>query len=190
MKSHKICVGRLMANCYILFCKDSKRAVIIDPGAEPEKILAFVKKNELEVLFVINTHSHLDHAGANQAIKSVTGAEVIAHEADLPLMAKRKLPAPDKTAADEDLIRFGDEQLQVMHTPGHSPGSISLLSKDNKIYTGDLVFYGGGFGTTSLEGGSFKDLRKSVNRLVGLPKETTICPGHGPEFAANSIEEI
>jgi glyoxylase-like metal-dependent hydrolase (beta-lactamase superfamily II) len=190
MESYRICVGNLRANCYILFCEKSRKAVVIDPGAEPDKIIDFIKKNELNVLFIINTHGHLDHAGANQAIKDATGAIIIAHKEDLPLMEKRKLPVPDKTVDDRDMIDFGSEQLQVLHTPGHSPGSISLLHKSNKVYTGDLVFPYGGIGNTSLEGGSLEALRKSISKLIGHLKKATIYPGHGSEFSGSSVKEI
>ena len=133
-------VGPIMANCYILGCKETHEAVVIDPGDDADLILLKLAELKLKVKYIINTHGHFDHVGANRKMKEATGAELLIHALDAPMLGSlsqaaasfglksENSPAPDKTIDDGDIISFGKISLKVIHTPGHSPGGISLFT--------------------------------------------------------------
>lgn len=186
-----VVVGALDTNCYLFYCAESHACAIIDPGAEPGKIFAAVASLELKPALILNTHGHVDHIGANRDMKEKYGVPLYLHAADVPmlkvtehvelslLLGARDSPAPDHLLVDGDAIAVGRETLRVIHTPGHTPGSVGFLGA-GVVFSGDTLFCGG-VGRTDLEGGSWKDLDKSIReKLFVLPGETVVLPGHGP----------
>ena len=144
-------VGPIQANCYLLGCERTKEAAVIDPGGDVDKILVTLAKDKLHSVYIINTHGHFDHTGDNKRLKEVTGAKLVIHRADAPMILQQgsngtmwgmeveDSPPPDVYVEERDVITFGDISLQVLHTPGHSPGGISLLS-DKMVFVGDTLF--------------------------------------------------
>ena len=188
----KLEVGMIMANCYIVGCEKTRQAVVIDPGDEGDRILYRLADNKLTVAYIINTHGHFDHVGANKQLKEATGADLLIHEADAPMlsmlsemaesfgMAMDNSPPPDRTLKDGDKITFGDITMDVIHTPGHTPGGISLVT-DKKAFVGDTLF-AGSIGRTDFPGGDFNTLIESIQkRLFPLGDDVTVYCGHGPE---------
>ncbi|HVP89655.1 MAG TPA: MBL fold metallo-hydrolase [Terriglobales bacterium] len=186
-----VVVGALDTNCYLFYGPGSPACAIIDPGAEPGKIFAAVAALELKPALILNTHGHVDHIGANRDMKEKYGVPLYLHSADASmlkvtehvelslLLGARDSPAPDRLLVDGDEIAVGGETLRVIHTPGHTPGSVGFLAA-GVVFSGDTLFCGG-VGRTDLEGGSWKDLDKSIReRLFVLPAETIVLPGHGP----------
>ncbi len=185
-------VGPIMANCYILGCEETREAVVIDPGDDADQILLKLADLKLKVKYIINTHGHFDHVGANKKLKEATGAPLVIHEQDAPMLGhlsqaaasfglrSENSPAPDKTVEDGDVIKFGNISLKVIYTPGHSPGGISLYT-DSCVFVGDTLFQGS-IGRTDLPGGDFTTLKNSIqNKLFVLPEDTVVYTGHGPE---------
>lgn len=184
-------VGPIMANCYILGCEETKEAAVIDPGGDPERILQILNRLGLTVKLIINTHGHFDHVGANKQLKSATGAPILIHEGDAPMLSHLRSsaasfglsvedsPTADQMPADGDTLTFGRITLKVIHVPGHSPGGIALQAEDS-VFVGDTLF-SGSIGRTDLPGGNFDDLIASVRtKLFTLPDDTQVLCGHGP----------
>jgi glyoxylase-like metal-dependent hydrolase (beta-lactamase superfamily II) len=168
-------VGYLFTNCYILSCEKTKVAAIIDPGFESKKesepILEYIKQNSLLVKYIINTHGHPDHISGNITMKQATGASILIHENH-----KGRANA-DKKLREGDVIHIGNFKLVVLHTPGHTKSSISLLG-DNVIFTGDTLF-AGSIGRTDFPGGSFRDIIQSIKtKILALPDSFKVYPGH------------
>jgi hydroxyacylglutathione hydrolase len=177
MKVKSFPVGWLSTNCYVVSCEETKEAAVIDPGMESERetepILDYIKQNELKVKYIINTHGHPDHVVGNEAIKEATGAPILIHENTI-----EKVDA-DRKLHDGDVLQVGNIKLVVLHTPGHTPDGISLLT-DNAVFTGDTLF-AGSIGRTDFLGGSYKDLMQSIKtKLMCLPDSLTVYCGHGP----------
>ncbi len=185
-------VGPIMANCYILGCKETAAAVVIDPGDDVDKILLALAESKLTVKYIINTHGHFDHVGGNRQLKEATGADILIHAGDAPMLGHLKeaaasfglssdtSPAPDRLLEDGDSLSFGKLTLQVLHTPGHSPGGISLYMPGvpGAVFVGDTLF-AGSIGRTDLPGGNFDILKKSIHdKLFVLPEPVTVYPGH------------
>lgn len=176
-------VGELRTNCYIYSEPTSQDAMIIDPGADPHKILSVINKQKLHVKYIINTHGHYDHIEANRDVKAATGALIYMHPLDKPMMhlfqAWTTLPPlePDEALTDQQTFLLGKEIFTVWHTPGHSPGGISLLGNDC-VFTGDTLF-AGDIGRYDLLGSSLKELKASLTRLMTLPDACRVYPGHG-----------
>jgi len=175
--------------CYILACEESREAVIIDPCGDEDKLLALIQELQLNILFIINTHCHPDHTCGNKIIKDATHAQIIRHEADELLLqdetAKKYFnrhgfspsPPADKTVHNGDQLVFGNYALRIIHTPGHSPGSICLYV-DGNLFTGDSLFVGAA-GRVDIPGGDFSTLLESLaSKIAVLPDETIIWPGH------------
>ncbi len=186
-----VVVGILMENCYIIGCERSREGVVIDPGDDSRKILDTVARHGLSVRYVINTHGHFDHVGGNGRIVQATGAELLIHELDNAMLGRADVtaakfgleaensPQPTGFLHDGQIIAFGDHRIQVIHTPGHTPGGCSLLV-DDVVFTGDTLF-ADSVGRTDFPGGSAVALGKSIReRLLTLPDETIVYPGHGP----------
>jgi glyoxylase-like metal-dependent hydrolase (beta-lactamase superfamily II) len=186
MKIEKVVVGPLQTNCYFLW--DKSQTTIIDPGAEPEKIFSLVAS---PVSLIIATHGHPDHIGALWAIKhEFPKAKFLIHQAELPILRDaargaqevlswkiREPPIPDKFLK-EGKFSILHSQFSILHTPGHSPGSVCLLGKDH-LFTGDTLF-AQGYGRTDFSLGNEQEMIQSLKRLAQLPKNLTIYPGHGP----------
>ncbi len=189
MNIETIVVGPLQVNCYVVYDEKSRNAVVIDAGDEPDRILKFIKDNELTVKYIICTHAHFDHTGGVLKVKEKTGARIMLHVDDLEIYTRVESqgalwgfnvdqpPHPDLFVKDGDEIAVGDAKLKVMHTPGHSPGGICLLA-EGIVFTGDTVF-AGSIGRTDFYGGSIQALKISFKKVLSLPHETRILPGHG-----------
>ena len=175
--------------CYLLACEESREAVVIDPCGDEEKILALIHELQLKPLFIVNTHCHPDHTCGNKVIKKATQAQIIRHKADELLLqdpaAKEYFnrhgftpsPPADRIVLDGDQLVFGNYNLRIIHTPGHSPGSICLYA-DGNLFTGDSLFVGAA-GRVDLPGGDFTTLLESLlSKIAVLPDETIIWPGH------------
>ncbi len=188
----ELAVGPLMANCIILGCEKTKEAVVIDPGDETERILRSLADLELKVKYIINTHGHFDHVGGNRKMKDATGADILIHALDAPMLSQLSAsaaafglssedsPPPDQTVEDGETLSFGNITLKVIHTPGHSPGGISLYTNGN-VFVGDTLF-AGSIGRTDLPGGDYDTLISSIQKkLFVLGDDVRVFSGHGPE---------
>jgi hydroxyacylglutathione hydrolase len=183
MKTQVFVVGTLSTNCYVVHCRRTKAAVVIDPGfdsaSEAEQILNYVDEEGLIVKFVVDTHGHEDHVGGNRFLKKKYHAPVCIHKYDADVIDIGDDAAPANVILNEgDALEFGDAKLNVIHTPGHSLGSICLLG-EKLIFTGDTLF-AGGIGRTDFAGGSDRDMNLSLGRLQRLPESLVVYPGHGP----------
>jgi glyoxylase-like metal-dependent hydrolase (beta-lactamase superfamily II) len=187
-------VGMLVCNCSVLGDETTGEAVVIDPGDEVEKVLDVLARHNLRARYIVATHAHLDHVGGVERLQRATGAAVLMHEADLPLFEHLDvqaemlgLRAPARLEVDQFLreggtLRCGSLALEVLHTPGHSPGSLSLHLPGGqaKLFSGDTLFQGS-IGRTDLWGGSYDEILRSIrSRLLIFPDETPVFPGHGP----------
>lgn len=186
-------VGPAAANCYLVICRQTGQAAVIDPGGEPERILAAIEKQGAKVQYIINTHGHADHIAANAAVKKATGAPILVHAQDAGYLTDTKKslllylgqdqagPPADRLLREGDIIAVGqDITLEVLHTPGHTPGGISLKG-EGLVFTGDTLF-AGSIGRTDFPGGSFSTLINSIrDKLLPLEDATRVYPGHGPE---------
>lgn len=202
-------VGLVQTNCYVIADEETGQMAVIDPGGDVERIVSAVQEvgarvqGRPSVAYVINTHAHFDHVLENgrllerlarlQRAGLLSAApELVAHPQAVPLLAMgggaelfglpaASSPAPDRLVEDGDVLALGRCTFQVLHTPGHSPGSISLYSSDEKcVFVGDVLF-AQGVGRTDLPGGDWKTLLASIrSRLLVLPDDTTVYPGHGP----------
>ena len=188
-------VGVLQCNCSILGDETSREAIVVDPGDEIDRILAILNRHHLHLQYIVITHGHIDHIGGAKKLKDITGAPVYMNEQDLELYrhldwqaAMIGVPVPQTTAIDVllkegDEIRCGDIQATVMHTPGHTQGSICLLIPDSaptKLLAGDTLFRDS-IGRTDLPGGSFDQIMGSLKeKLLALDDSTIVVPGHGP----------
>jgi len=187
-------VGSLFTNCYIVGCTETLEGLIIDPGFdrdnEADRVLKKTDQHHLKVKYIVNTHGHPDHTACNGILKEATGALILIHELDAPKLtdASQSLaglfglhvtsPPADRTLKEGDTIQAGKVQLKVLHTPGHSKGSISLLG-DNVVFTGDTLF-AGSIGRYDFPDASFTDIMNSLKRLATLPDHLKVYPGHGP----------
>ncbi|HLW80765.1 MAG TPA: MBL fold metallo-hydrolase [Candidatus Acidoferrales bacterium] len=221
-------VGTLQCNCHIVGDPATREAIVIDPGDDVDRILALLAKHRLAVKAIVSTHAHIDHVGGLKRLHDVTGAPVLMNEGDLEMYRQMDMqaqflgvpPPPvakiDSLLAEGDAIRWGNYEMRVLHTPGHSPGSISLYlpasmgagsntGEGNRIvapsdrrksssvaheaqaeeqapwlFAGDTLF-AGSIGRTDLWGGSYPEIIRSIRlKLLALPEETIVFPGHGP----------
>ena len=188
----ELAVGPLMANCFICGCAKTKEAVVIDPGGDADMILRALADDALTVKYIINTHGHFDHVSANGKIKDATGAEILIHPLDAPLLGSlssnaaffgisvENSPPCDRTIEEGDTISFGDITLSVIHTPGHTPGGISLFT-NGVVFVGDALF-AGSIGRTDFPGGDFNTLILSIQtKLFKMDDTVKVLSGHGPE---------
>jgi hydroxyacylglutathione hydrolase len=191
MKIHTLVVGQLQTNCYIL--ESQGHAVIVDPGDEPERILRFIKDLNATPTRIVATHTHFDHVLGVNGVQRATKTLFWIHADDLPMLQSMQsrvrqfmgfeVPPPPKVDGylkDGDSLKLGDEKVRILHTPGHSPGSISL-SGNGYVLTGDALF-NQSIGRTDLPGGDLNTLIHSIReKLFKLDDDTTVYPGHGPE---------
>ena len=195
-------VGPLRCNCTLLANLETLDAIVVDPGDEIAGILARLSRHHLTLRQIIVTHAHIDHIGGAAQLKRITGAPVLFHQADLPILAMLEMqagwlgiPTPEQVALDqsaEDGLSAGIPGLdaEVIHTPGHTPGSICLLfPKQELLLAGDTLF-AGSVGRTDLPGGDTKALLRSIHtRLLALPENTLVVPGHGEETTLGQERE-
>jgi len=188
----EMAVGPIMANCFILGCEETQEAVVIDPGDEANRILSVLADLKLNVKHILNTHGHFDHVSGNKKMKEATGADIMIHPLDAPMlgnlsasaaawgMSAEDSPEPGQTLEDGDKVSFGNITLTVLHTPGHTPGGISFSTK-GCVWVGDTLF-AGSIGRTDFEGGDYNTLISSIkNKLFVLEDDVRVFTGHGPE---------
>lgn len=184
-------VGSFAANCYLVACEQTREGILIDPGAEGKNILAWIEKEKVSVKYIINTHGHIDHVGANEGVRRALGVPLMIHAEDSHMLANPDMSLarflgsitpskPDQTLKDGDLLRAGTLSFKVLETPGHSRGSITLWT-DGALFTGDTLF-AGSIGRTDFPGGSHPQIIRSIKeKLLVFPEETAVYPGHGPQ---------
>lgn len=200
MRIEQIPVGMMQVCCYIVSCEETGEAAIIDAGGDENLILDRCRKNSLQVKYLIATHGHPDHVCGNHRIKEATGAQIVMHGDDavffwqpevqsyFSMLGLPESPKPDILVKDGDIITFGNEQLRVIHTPGHTPGGMCLYNPPD-CFTGDTLF-AGGVGRTDFPGGSSGELMESIrHRLFSLPPDTVVWPGHGYGGSKSTIAE-
>ena len=185
-------VGALGTNCYIVWCDQTRKAAVIDPGGDAAAILSKLRDEQLTLEYIINTHGHADHIGAVAKVKQATGAPVLIHLADAGMLTSSvqnlstymgpgiTCEPADRTVKEGEVIRFGSIALTVLETPGHTPGGICLVG-DNVAFSGDTLF-AESIGRTDFPGGSYSQLITNIQqKLMTLPDNYTVYPGHGPE---------
>jgi hydroxyacylglutathione hydrolase len=200
MRIQKIVVGQLDVNCYIVSDDATAEALIIDPGDEDEKIIAYLDANGLKPVYVVFTHAHYDHVCAVRELHDRYQAIILMHEKELTTyrmttqlcipwgFAPEDFPEPEKTVKDGDTVNIGTLSFTIMHTPGHTPGSICIYG-ENILFTGDTLFKGSA-GRTDLAGGDFSLLSQSLEKLMSLPPQTRVLCGHDDETSiADELRE-
>ena len=186
---------------YMIHCPETKQAALVDPGFDASVALELIASMELDLRYIINTHHHRDHTADNERVKADTGAGIMAHKEDVGHING----GVDRTVADAEIVRIGNVNLTIVHTPGHTKGGICLIVDDEAILTGDTLFIGD-CGRTDLADGSDAEMYESLQRLKTLPDELIVLPGHdyGPKptdtlgdqkltnkiFLAASLEEF
>jgi len=177
-------VGSLSTNCYIVSSQETKDAIVIDPGldfsSEAKQVFDYIARGVLNVKLIVNTHGHPDHISGDAIFQKEYNVPICIHRFDAAsLEGLENVNCPAAILLEDgSLIKFGNESLKVMHTPGHTPGSICLLG-ERLVFTGDTLF-AGGIGRTDFPGGSDRDMRLSLQKLMRLPDYFLIYPGHGP----------
>lgn len=196
-------VGLLQCNCTILGDEQTREAMVIDPGDNVSEILMRLAKHGLTLKQIVVTHAHIDHVGGAVQLKKATGAPILLNQSDTPLLKMMDVQAgwlgvatpdvapPDTSAEEGMVVGIANHTAQVLHTPGHTPGSICLhFAPDNMLFAGDTLF-AGSIGRTDLPGGdSRKILRSLHDHLLTLPDETRVVPGHGPATTIGQEREM
>lgn len=187
-----LAVGAMDSNCYIIGDQETREGIVIDPGAEAKRILKKVDSLGLKIIAIVLTHGHVDHIGALAEVQEATGAEVWIHAEDAPQLTdanknlsiyvgpKMSVKKADRLLQDGDILKVGNLEVEVIHTPGHTRGGISLKCGPDILITGDTLF-AGSVGRSDFPGGSHSQLIASIkNKLLKFPDETMVYPGHGP----------
>ena len=191
MKIKSLVAGPIGVNCYIVMDEDTSEGIVVDPGGNAADIIREVKASKMTVKYVVNTHGHSDHIGANTEICDAFDAKLLIHEADKKMLTDSKAnlsffmgmsivsKEADEYVKNGDVIEFGNSKLKVLHTPGHSEGGICLVT-DGIVFSGDTLF-AESVGRCDFPGGSEIVLIKSIkDKLMVLPDDTKVLPGHGP----------
>ncbi len=187
-------VGPFQENCYVIGDEASGAGAIVDPGDEAARIALAVEQTDLEIGQILVTHAHIDHVGAVAALADEYACPVLMHAEAEPMLAQLptqammmglrfgKVPTVDRYVEDEEVLEIAGLRLRSLYTPGHAPGHLAFyVDSDGLLLSGDALF-AGSVGRTDLFGGDMELLMRSINeRLLTLPNETRVCPGHGPE---------
>jgi len=194
-------VGRMDVFCYLVACPRTKEALVIDPAGDEERVVNRIKEKGYHLSYIVNTHGHGDHTCGNARVKELTGATIIMHKVDDQMYNSADVqamglqwgfaPSPpvDMTVEEGDHIVAGDVSLEVLHTPGHTPGGICLLGEGN-VFTGDTLFVGA-IGRTDMPGASMSQFMKSIKeKLLTLPGDTIVWPGHDYGISPSSTIDI
>ena len=174
-----LALGAYQTNCYLVWEENSPTCVVIDPGYEPETVLSEARKLGKDIAAILLTHGHFDHVGGVKMLAAETDCKVYLHDADLS-MPKQMTAGPlyyTDIYGESDFVEAADLSFKVLHTPGHTPGSVCLQC-ENAMFSGDTLFWGS-CGRTDLPGGSWTTIRKSLKRLAELPGDFDVYPGHG-----------
>ena len=193
-------VGSMAVCCYLVACEKTGKAMMIDPGGNEDELLALIKKEEVTLEYIVNTHGHPDHVCGNGPIRQATDAIIVMHAADAVFFSRPEAkqyfsmlglpasPPPGLLVKDGDILRVGSLSFEVIHTPGHTPGGICLYSPPH-LFTGDTLFVGA-LGRTDFPGGDLRTFMDSIRqRLLTLPDETIVWPGHGYGGSRSTIGE-
>ncbi|MFH1217326.1 MAG: MBL fold metallo-hydrolase [Pseudomonadota bacterium] len=193
-------VGSMAVCCYLVACEETRKGIVIDPGGDEGKILAMIEQEGVSLQYIVNTHGHPDHVCANGPVKKETGAKIVMHEDDARFFARPEVgnyfsmlglpasPPPDKLVKDGDILQVGSLSFQVLHTPGHTPGGICLYSAPH-LFSGDTLFVGA-VGRTDFPGGDLQVFMRSIReKLLSLPDDTVVWPGHGYGGSRSTIGE-
>jgi len=196
-------VGALLTDCYVASCEQTMEAIVIDPGfdkrLETEKVFKVINQHALRIKFILNTHGHPDHTCGNGIMKEEFHVPILIHEHDKHMLGasgeaiaeffgfKHSSPPADRLLRDGDTVDFGKVSLKVLHTPGHSRGSIAFLGKE-EVFTGDTLFMGS-IGRTDFPESSEADMNESLKKLAGLPSRFVVYPGHGPKTSIGEEKE-
>ena len=189
-----VVVTEFMTNCFILGDEQTKKAFVIDPGGEADKILRQIESLGLEIVAIVNTHAHVDHIGAIREVRDATGAQIMMHRSELPLLQSasrmgrlfgihvEQPPDPDRFLEEDDEVSLGNGlYLKVVETPGHSPGGIALVTSDGTLCFAGHTLFAGSIGRTDLPGGDYHTLISSIKtKLLPLGDDVKVLPGHGP----------
>lgn len=168
----QIDIGAMDNFSYLVGCEKTRQAMVIDPGGDAARIVAAAEEDQLKITLIVNTHGHGDHTAGNAPLKALTQAPVLIHHLDAD-----RYPGADRVLSDDDrTLQLGEIAFDVIHTPGHTPGGICLLAQGN-LFTGDTLFVGDS-GRTDLAGGHRPTLGASIRRLMKLPDDTVVWPGH------------
>lgn len=200
MKIQVFVLGSTQTNCYIVW--ENNIGIVVDPGEHPDLILEFITKNNIKLEYVINTHGHFDHIVGNNFLVSRTGAKLVVNGEDTRMLldpfynlsAYMDKPfysfKPDIEVKDGDKISVLGSEFSFIHTPGHTPGSTCMyLPDENIVFVGDTIFKFS-YGRTDLPGGSERDLKDSIKRLLSILKDDDLClPGHGDSFKFGEVRE-
>ena len=199
MKIVRIGMGPFDVNCYVVIDPDAKEAMVIDPGVNSLEIMSVIRGMRLK--YIVNTHGHFDHLGGNTFLKNGTGAELVIHEKDSHMLTDPaanmstlfvdpviSVPADIVIHEENTVLEIGTYAFRVMHVPGHTEGSIALYNEAKKVlFSGDLIF-NGSVGRTDFPGGSAKKLENSLKKVLKLPHDITIYPGHEEPFKLSDVE--
>jgi hydroxyacylglutathione hydrolase len=183
MRVEKLILTDYQSNCYLV--ESHREVLILDPGEPSTEIVSKVMGQKVK--YIVNTHAHPDHIGGDESLKEHLHAPLLLHSEDLALFQALLGDAltPDRLLSEGDTLELGELQLEVWHTPGHTPGSITLLERrERALFTGDLLF-AGSVGRTDFPGGSDIKMRKSLQRVAKLEGDWHIYPGHGPQTSLN-----
>ncbi len=187
-------VGVLQVNCFVLGCEQTGQAIVIDPGGHPQRIREVLQQHNLRLVAIVATHAHFDHVLGVDALREGEDIPFYLHAADEPVLAAQRavtqawmgfdpgpMPRVDAHLVPGESLQFGEIVLEVAHTPGHSPGSVTLIDHAHRrAFTGDLIF-AEGVGRTDIPGGNYETLLASIRRVIlALPDDYELLPGHGP----------
>ncbi len=195
-------VGLLQCNCSIFGDEQSREAIVVDPGDDIAEIVAILEKHALRVTAIVITHAHIDHIGGAAKLKALTGAPVLMNAKDQELYEHMEMQAGwlgietparteiDTAVRDSDVLKLGPAEFHILHTPGHTQGSTSIwIPSENKLIAGDTLFRDS-IGRTDLPGGDSRQILRSIeDKLLPLPEETIVVPGHGPNTTIGREKE-